>query len=205
MAEKFKNKYRIGSLRKPNWNYGSDGFYFVTICTGNRSMYFGDVQNGEMHYSEVGQLAKQFWQEIPKHFPFIRLDEFQIKPNHVHGLIEINHKSVETPNLGVSTDIPNPPNLGVSTDLPNPPNVGVSTKPNDNRKKTIAASEKWKPGTLGTIMNQYKRVVTNNARKIVPEFSWQSRYYDHIVRNDQALDRIRNYIRNNPKNWKGNN
>ena len=111
---KFKNKYRNESTRLKNWDYGSNGNYFVTICTKNMEHYFGDIarivpivpfvgmqnfaslqteQSGQLcehHYTQIGQIAFDFWKEIPNHFPFVILDEFIIMPNHVHGIIAIN-------------------------------------------------------------------------------------------------------------------
>ena len=80
--------------------------------------------------------------------------------------------NVETPDSGVSTAAPNNP-----------------------------AAQKWKPGTLGVIINQYKRAVTINARKINPEFAWQSRFHDHIIRNNESFNRICDYIISNPEKW----
>ena len=237
MGNKFKDVYRIESARRPNWDYSWDGVYFVTICTGGRGMYFGDIINGQMIFSDIGQKAYGFWNDIPEHFRFVRLDEFQIMPNHVHGLIEINHHllmeekiphdknvdqaCVETANLDVSNnhlDVSNNPAKTIHPDNPEPASENrhnqitdrdetarfagsTSVQPNENRYRTIAASEKWKPGTLGAIMNQYKRAVTIDARKINPEFYWQTRYYDRIVKDQNSLVNIRNYIRNNPKKW----
>ncbi len=76
------------------------------------------------------------------------------------------------------------------------PELGVSITTN-----TAPASKKCKPGTLGVIINQYKRAVTINARKINPEFGWQSRYYDHVIRNNESFERICNYILLNSENW----
>jgi hypothetical protein len=60
----------------------------------------------------------------------------------------------------------------------------------------------WKSGVLGAIIGQFKIVVTKRIRKDgYPGFRWQYRFHDHIVRNDQELQRIRKYIRNNPSNW----
>ena len=67
--------------------------------------------------------------------------------------------------------------------------------------RTNAASEKWNPGTLGVIINQYKRAVTIHARKIHADFAWQSRFHDHIIRDDESFQRISKYIINNPLNW----
>ncbi|MFP4664709.1 MAG: hypothetical protein ACLFM1_09805, partial [Bacteroidales bacterium] len=65
--------------------------YYVTICTGNRELHFGDVRDGEMIFTDIGQIANKCWLEIPEHFEFAELDEFQIMPNHMHGLIKIQH------------------------------------------------------------------------------------------------------------------
>ena len=60
---------------------------------------------------------------------------------------------------------------------------------------------KWKTGTLGVIINQYKRIVTINARKTDPDFKWQTRFHEHIVRNDQSFQTIQQYIQENPLRW----
>jgi REP element-mobilizing transposase RayT len=104
---------------------------------------------------------------------------------------------VETPKLGVSTT---PPNATPSNTI-NPNAIPPNTTIPQNNCVTAAASEKWKPASLGVIINQYKRIVTINARKIQTNFAWQSRYYDHIIRNDGAFQRISDYINNNPRKW----
>ena len=65
----------------------------------------------------------------------------------------------------------------------------------------MAASKKWKPETLGVIINQYKRKVTIDIRRINPHFAWQTRFYDHIIRNHESYVRIEQYIINNPLKW----
>ncbi len=105
MGEKFKGIYRIEPARKPNWDYSLDGMYYVTICTGGRELYFGDVVNGQMIFSDIGQKATGFWKEIPEHFKFVRLNEFQIMPNHVHGLIEINHNFLKEEKIQDNKDV----------------------------------------------------------------------------------------------------
>jgi putative transposase len=89
MPEKFKNKYRIPSARLQNWDYGWNASYFLTICTQNRQCFFGDITNAEMELSEIGEIAHKYWNEIPAHFPFVKLDAFVVMPNHVHGIIII--------------------------------------------------------------------------------------------------------------------
>jgi putative transposase len=97
MSDRFQDKYRIPSSRLQNWNYGWNGIYFITICTKDRECYFGDVVDfvGSQRFVqlyEIGRIARQYWSEIPSHFPFAELDEFVIMPNHIHGIIIINKK-----------------------------------------------------------------------------------------------------------------
>lgn len=87
--EKFQNKYRIESTRFPHWDYGDNALYFITICTINRHCYFGDVIDGNMVLSDIGEFAEKYWLEIPQHFPFVILHNHVVMPNHVHGIIEI--------------------------------------------------------------------------------------------------------------------
>lgn len=172
MPEKFRGKYRTTSIRKPDWDYGSSGAYFTTICTKERERFFGRVQNRKMERSEIGNLVQKFWAEIPNHFPFVELGESVVMPDHFHGIVIINNsttnQSAEMLKLGIST---------------------IADKKRD----------KWKPGILGVIINQFKRICTIHARKIDPGFAWQSGYYDHIIRNESEFYRISEYIRRNPE------
>ena len=102
--DKFNNKYRIPSARLQSWDYGSNGAYFITICTKHRQHLFGEIYNNEMQLNDSGQLAEKYWLEIPTHFPFIELGNFVVMPNHTHGILIIDKPDggiVETPNLGV--------------------------------------------------------------------------------------------------------
>ena len=74
-----------------------EGFYFVTICTKNREIFFGDVVDSKMVLSKIGLIADKYWREIPNHFPFVKLDEFIIMPNHIHGIIQINDNRRNAP------------------------------------------------------------------------------------------------------------
>ncbi len=178
--EKFKEKYRTDSVRLKNWDYSSDGAYFITICTQDREHFFGNVVDGQMILSEIGQIADKFWKQIPDHFPFVILDEFMVMPNHMHGILFIdknNDKNVETPKLGVST--------------------GTIKNKNPHH------NPQWKSGCLGSTINQYKRICTIHikTKNLDPNFAWQPRFYDHIIRDEKSLNRIREYIQMNPKNW----
>lgn len=90
----FNNKYRIEPARLKGFDYSSNAAYFVTICTKNRINYFGNIVETDNYPSlqatPIGQIAIDFWQQIPQHFPFVILDSFVVMPNHIHGIILIN-------------------------------------------------------------------------------------------------------------------
>ena len=65
----------------------------------------------------------------------------------------------------------------------------------------LGVSNQWKPGVLGVIVNQYKRICTIMARKFDTEFAWQPRFYEHIIRDRQDYLITIDYIRDNPKKW----
>lgn len=160
-----------------------------------------------MILSEIGVIVQHYWNLIPTHFLFVELGEFVVMPNHVHGIIRINKpvdgrynkKSIiKTTSIETTPSVVETPNLET-------PKLGVSTDPTTDpttANRTAAASEKWNPGTLGVILNQYKRICTIRAREIQAGFGWQSRFHDHIIRNDESYQRISEYIRNNPLNWR---
>ncbi len=111
MSGKFQNKYRIPSARASWWDYGSNAAYFVTICTRNREHFFGEIVETmpsptvfEMQLTPIGQSAYDCWNEIPKHFPFVVLDEFVVMPNHVHGIIVIDKPEIKNKNGGETRD-----------------------------------------------------------------------------------------------------
>ncbi|RYY69904.1 MAG: transposase [Chitinophagaceae bacterium] len=191
MPNKYQNKYRIPSARLKNWDYTSNGAYFITICTKNRKHYFGEISNGEMQLSPIGELAQQFWKEIPLHFPSVELGNFAVMPNHMHGILIIS--TVQTLHCNVSNISNNDKktlHCNVSTD-PNP-------DPDDSKKNPIPSP---KPGSISTIIRSYKSVVTKNAHYSNKEFQWHSRFHDHIIRNSESFERIQNYIADNPANW----
>lgn len=192
MPFKYRNKYRIESSRMKHWDYRWNGAYFVTICTKHRECYFGKVVNGDMVLNDAGIIARDCWIQIPEHFPYVILGDHVVMPNHIHGIIVIDNpaqRSVETPDLGVSTNPSQPTNPPHPTNSEYPP------------ERTRAASKKWKSGSLGVIINQYKRAVTVNVKRFNQNFAWQPRFHDRIIRNDGSLERISVYVQENPKNW----
>jgi putative transposase len=92
-------------IRLTDWDYSSEGIYFITICCRDRQSFFGKINNNEMILSEIGLIASQYWLEIPDHFPHVLLDEFVVMPNHIHGILILDYSIVGTRH-GVSLHSP---------------------------------------------------------------------------------------------------
>ncbi len=169
MMTLYDETYRIESTRLSGWDYTQAGYYFVTICCKNRENFFGAIRDGLMHDSALAQIIAEEWQKTPEIRQHVRLDEWIIMPNHVHGIL-IFTESVETPQTGKT------PHRGVST--------GLQTN------------------SLGAVIGQFKSVCTKRIWKAgYTHFGWQARFYDRILRDDDALFKARQYIRTNPLRW----
>jgi putative transposase len=199
MTELYKGKYRAGSTRAQWWDYSNNTAYFITICTSNRICNFGKIIDRNMQLSKIGEIANKFWFEIPKHFSFVILDEFVIMPNHIHGILIIdktfnnqneivNTTSVDTRHCLVSETGQCP----VSTDIVIYNKILPGQYRFQNQEKQ----------SLSSIIASYKSVVSKNVHRIKPDFKWQSRFYDNIIKNEKSYKNIKNYILNNPLNWK---
>ena len=194
MIKKYQNKYRIESARLKNWDYGSNGAYFITICTKNREHYFGEIENKKMILSEIGKLAHQFWEEIPNHFPFVELGNFVVMPNHTHGILIIDKNAVTVPLMVGTRLIASLQTEPITTPIPEPP-----------KNKTGGITGNHNPmfhDNISRIIRWYKGRCSFEIRKIHADFEWQTRFHDHIIRNDKSFNTIQNYIETNPENWK---
>ena len=82
-------KRRQKTNRLSRYDYSAPGYYFVTVCTKNRAMIFGDVTDGQMTLNEYGHKVQECWMKLPNHYPHIELDEYIVMPNHFHGIVRI--------------------------------------------------------------------------------------------------------------------
>ncbi|WP_064197502.1 MULTISPECIES: transposase [Emticicia] len=205
MADKFQKKYRIPSARHPHWDYGTNGAYFITICTKNRQYFLGECEKGKMGLSTVGAIVQGFWYEIPKHFPFIELGEFIVMPNHIHGILILNKNGMDENIIKPNDKIDpiDPVETGQYVETGHCP---VSTDENISTNKTIGQKRFRNQGknTISSIIGSYKSICTKHIHKAFPlmNFEWQTRFWDNIIRDDEAFNTISQYIINNPLNWK---
>ncbi len=208
MVEKFQNKYRVPSARA-SWHEYNGGVYFITICTKNRKHYFGEIDNEGMKFSEIGKFANKCWLEIPQHFPHVEIPLWVIMPNHIHGIIIINPICENANSCGDVKSCWNEKKcwdakfcgncrdakfcVSTSTSTPPPPPTTTPTK----------TTNKFGPQSknLASVIRGFKIGVTKFANENNIPFAWQTRFHDHIVRDQKELNRIAKYIENNVGNW----
>ncbi len=158
-------------IRLKDYDYSQPGAYFVTICTKDRECLFGEIVEGDLRLNQFGQLVSGIWNKITNHFPGVELDAFIAMPNHVHGILIITNY------------------------------VGARHASPLQIPKT---SRGPKPKSLSVIVGSYKSAVTkriNEIRGTPGKSVWQRNYYEHIIRTEEELNEIREYITDNPLKW----
>jgi len=176
-VEKFQNKYRIGTKRA-SWHDYNGGEYFITICTKERKHYFGEIVDGKMQLSAVGKYTDECVQKISEHNPYAQIPEYVIMPDHIHLIIIISGDDCRNAPWRVST--------------------------NGIKNKTMQKMANNK-GRLSIAMGGFKQSVTRFARQNDIPFQWQSRFYDHIIRDQNEMNQIAEYIENNVAKWESDN
>ena len=159
------------SIRLRDYDYSQFGAYFVTICTHDRACIFGNIVDGEMCLNAIGEITAEEWTKSERVRGEIELDEWIVMPNHLHGIVWITHNS-DNRNVGATGRSP----------LPSGP----------------------KPRSIGAMVAGFKSAATKRINTILGTPGapvWQRNYYEHVIRNEDALDRIRQYIRDNPSKW----
>lgn len=162
------------SVRLRGYDYSHAGAYFITICTQNRHCRFGNITEGAMVLNDAGRAVADCWLHIPDHFPHVELDEWVVMPNHIHGIVII---------VGVNNHSP------VQSNNDSPPSANAPHPTGTAR-------------TIGSMVRGFKIGVTQWYRqRSVSSKIWQRNYWDHIIRNESELNRIRRYILDNPMQW----
>src|SRR4051794_33458773 len=97
------------SIRLRDYDYTRNGAYFVTVCTNNRLCLFGEIEDGVVRLSPIGQVADTAWSELPQHTPDLMLDVWVVMPNHLHGILVLPGSIARH---STSTKVPQGPNAG---------------------------------------------------------------------------------------------
>lgn len=180
-------RYRPQSTRLAAWDYTSPGWYFVTICTRGAALFCGDVDGAEVRLSAAGRVVAEEWTKTPAIRRNVRLDAWVLMPNHLHGIIILEKPTVETPRRGVYGGAAREP----------------AVRAPDHGPYLPVREARLMPNSLGSIVGQFKSACTRRVREEtgLRAFGWQPRFYDHVIRSQRSLDKIRAYIRDNPLKW----
>jgi len=175
-------KHHHRSQRLKGYDYTLSGAYFATICTYGRESLFGEIVDGIMHPNLFGQVVRSYWERIPLRASDVALDAFVVMLNHVHGIIVLtgNARCRGEALAGEVDDMPRPLPANAS-----PPHGTV-------------------PGSLGAIVQSWKSLTSrriNHLRGSRGATLWQEGYYERIIRDENELNAIREYIAQNPVQW----
>jgi putative transposase len=180
-------KHKRQSLRLKGYDYTKRGAYYVTICTQKRQCLLGTINDGKMVLNHAGEMVQKIWNNLSIRCPEIVIDEFIIMPNHVHVIIFI----VGAPLVGAHS---------VESWMCDKDRAGT-----DDRAGTRPAPTSSMGDVVGIFKSisthQYSMNVNANNWPAFPGKLWQRNYYERIIRNDDELIRIREYILNNPQQW----
>ncbi len=172
------------SIRLAEYDYSSEGFYFITVCIHKHRPLLGKIKEGRMHLSLVGQIVKEEFCRLTERYSFIKCHEYIVMPNHFHAIIQI------TDNVGAP--------LAGAQNRATSPMVYTQGHPQGVPLQNM---------TLGQIVGAFKSITTNRCAKLYDEYGkkmgklWQRNYYEHIIRNQHSYDEIATYIIENPHHW----
>jgi putative transposase len=183
-------RYHRRSIRLKGYDYRQAGAYFVTICTQDRAFLFGYVAHGEMRLNEAGKMVCDAWNDLPAFYLGVQTDAFIVMPNHIHGIIILAEADPRV--------------------CPAQPSVGVGPRAYPGQPQEMGQPQGVAP-TLGLpdVVHRFKTMTTKRYADGVKRLGWepfrgrlwQRNYYEHIIRNEESLNRIREYILTNPMRW----
>jgi putative transposase len=166
------------SIRLVEHDYAAGGTNFITICTNDRELIFGEVRDGIMFANALGRATEQMWVESEIHRPGVVIDVFALMPNHLHGLVRIT-----------------PVDIAEHVTRLRPSSSPTSIQPGRQARR---------PKSLSTLITQFKAtstVVANDIRETPGAKVWQRGFHECVVRNDDEFERIAEYIVTNPARW----
>ena len=183
-------KVKRRSIRLKEYDYTQPGAYFVTICAHDRRDIWGKVRGGVVTLNGLGQVIGDCWENIPAHFSHVRLDQYCVMPNHLHGILLFTQMGRGTIYRAPTTVEAEPLRGTAGSESPS--------------GKTVEQYSKPTVGSLPTIIRTYKAAVTRHARRTMqdsPVRIWQRGYFERVIRDEREFEQAREYIANNPAKW----
>jgi REP element-mobilizing transposase RayT len=167
-------KHHRQSIRLRDYNYSQPGYYFLTICTYKKQCWFGEIKNDQMYINQIGKIVANEWLNTPKIRPNFQLDEWVIMPNHLHGIVIINERISGLVDEKITL-------------------LGARNAP-----------LRQEPNSISSFVAGFKSAVTKQINLLRDNRDipiWQRNYYESIIRDEQSLLTVQEYILNNPYQW----
>lgn len=166
------------------------GIFFITICTKNKIHYFGKIINEKMHLSPIGEIVDYQLANAEKLCNYVDVPLYVVMPNHIHAIVICRDIALRCVNENSTCQrhVPTENYQPISQRNPNP-----SLRDNPTCQRHVP--------TLSRYISSLKGAVTKLARNINPEFGWQERYHDHLIRGNRDGNKIAEYIENNVAKW----
>jgi len=182
-------KHHRRSIRLRGFDYKQSGTYFVTTVTRDRACLLADIIDGEIRLNDAGRMVNAAWTELSIHYPGVENDAFVVMPNHIHGVIvlvgagpracpEQGHPRADMPANNPAVRLGQPQGVAPTLSLPDVV----------HRFKTLTTK-------------RYADGVKRFGWVSFPNRLWQRNYYEHVIRDEESLNRIRKYILDNPVQW----
>ncbi len=154
-------------LRLENFDYSSNGAYFITVCTRDRRRILSDIVVGAIHESPAvkltnfGKIAENTLYVLSDKYKNVTISDYVIMPDHVHFIVVLH-----------------------------------------DAERAIRESPLQKRSELSKIIGFFKSTVSKESHKIKPDLDfWQRGYYEHIIRSENDMSEVCNYIKTNPQKW----
>ena len=194
------------SIRLRGYDYAGGGAYFITICTEAKKCLFGEIIGGEMFLNEAGRLVQKTWDSLPGRFRALVLDAFQIMPNHLHGVFVLPGPGLE-PALAKATGAPVIQPYEDRRGRACPTLVGGRHGPQGTASRPPTsgnATSGPRRTSMGEVVGAFKSISTIAVNKLLSRVGTRllhENFYEHIVRDVDELEIIRDYIIHNPQRW----
>ena len=192
-------------LRNPNIDY-ERGWFSVTVQVAHNKSVFGAIVGEVCELNELGRAVHEAWLSHPAHTPGLYIDEFRVMPNHFHAAVKL------TPAPGAVAGGPResggdliPPTAagegsrdgGGNLVAPYPLRRGA---PHSGQGRGKGLS--WVMGKFKSYSNHLYLEMQKACRCIdIGPRLWQSSFYDNLISSHEELENVRQYFRDNPKNW----
>ncbi len=184
------------------------GIYFVTICSNEKKHTFGRISNNIFQPSELGEIIIEHLDRLPSYYEDVELWNSVVMPNHIHLVVSIDKTSTTVGTRLIASDnnasinnasIASDNNASIASSGKIKLNIGCLKPPKHGEE----SGDYHHNSRLASIIGAFKAGISRMARtRLIASLPiWQSRYHEHVIRNQFSFDNIMDYINHNVETW----